>query len=257
MEIRNNLSLEDIIYIDDNGIQRVEKWKDIPDWEGFYKASDLGRIKSLSRIILNKGKYPYLSKERILKQQIDKHGYLVLFLQKNKKKKNYKTHQLVGMAFLNHKPNKFNMVINHKDFNRKNNNLTNIEIVTPRDNGNKKHLKSSSEYVGVRKNRCNKYLSEIAVNGNNVYLGTFNTEEEASKYYQNALKAIENSEQITVKRKVFSSKYKGVFFYKRINKFGASIIENGKTKIIGSFMTEQQAFEAREEYIKNLNNKYL
>ena len=45
-----------------------EIFKDIPGYEGIYQVSNLGRVKSLSRVKLNKGKFPFLANERILKQ---------------------------------------------------------------------------------------------------------------------------------------------------------------------------------------------
>ena len=56
MEHYKNLSLEDIVYVDDNGVTCVEQWKDIPDYEGYYQISNLGRVKSLERILIKNGK---------------------------------------------------------------------------------------------------------------------------------------------------------------------------------------------------------
>jgi hypothetical protein len=98
-------------------------------------------------------------------------------------------HQLVAGAFLNHKPSRYELVINHKDFNRSNNNVDNLEIVTTRENANQKHLKSSSQYTGVSwdKNR-NKWSSQIVINKKLKFLGRFINELDASKAYQKALK---------------------------------------------------------------------
>ena len=49
----------------------MEKWRDIPGYEGLYQASDLGRIKSCKRIIARKGgSEQRMQKERILKQRV-------------------------------------------------------------------------------------------------------------------------------------------------------------------------------------------
>ena len=46
MKPYENLSLENIIYLDDNSIECIEIWRDLPDSEGMYQVSDLGRVKS-------------------------------------------------------------------------------------------------------------------------------------------------------------------------------------------------------------------
>jgi hypothetical protein len=80
------------------------------------------------------------------------------------------------------------LVVNHKDFNKLNNNLDNLEIITQRQNTNKKHLKSSSQYIGVFWNKQNKkWKSQIRINKKIKYLGYFVNEIDAHNAYQNAL----------------------------------------------------------------------
>ena len=61
-----------------------EIWKDIPGYEGFYQASNLGRIKSL--LFYNNRYKKYSKREKILKTTTQKTGYLMLTLCKDKKK---------------------------------------------------------------------------------------------------------------------------------------------------------------------------
>lgn len=84
-----------------------ERWKDIKDFEGFYKISDYGRVKSLERFIDKS--HHYLQK--ILKQSKDKDGYLMVRLSKNGKAKQYRVHQLVGKYFVDNPKNK--PIFNH------------------------------------------------------------------------------------------------------------------------------------------------
>jgi hypothetical protein len=153
----------------------MEQWKTIEGYED-YQVSDLGNIKSFKR-----------GKERILKHSTT-HGYLHVILSVNGKQKNRLVHQLVAIAFLNHKPCGHKLVINHKDFNKQNNHVDNLEVVTQRENVNHKHIKSSSEYTGVtwRKER-KKWVAQIFINGKKKYLGVFFSEIEASQAYKNAL----------------------------------------------------------------------
>lgn len=91
-----------------------EVWKDIVDYEGLYQVSNLGRVKSLFRY------------KRILKPQKDIHGYLKVGLYKNGKCKLFNIHKLVANAFIeNHKNYKY---VNHKDENKTNNRVENLEF---------------------------------------------------------------------------------------------------------------------------------
>ena len=164
-----------------------EIWKDIPDYEGYYQVSNFGNVKSLSRTIFKMGKFPFISKEKILKPRVNK-GYKVFNLCKNGHEKTRKVHQLVAMAFLNHVPCGYKLVVNHKDFNKLNNNISNLEIVTMRENTNQKHIKSSSEFTGVYWHKATqKWMARIRVNGKRKYLGLFSNEKDASLAYENSL----------------------------------------------------------------------
>jgi hypothetical protein len=161
-----------------------EIYKDVVGYENMYQVSNLGNVKSLARKCSRGSRL----KERMLKPAPNKSGYLIVALCKDGKVKLRTIHQLVAIAFLNHTPSGHNIVINHKDFNKLNNAITNLERVTNRENSNRKHLKSSSEYTGVGwSKQCNKWMSRIQINGENTYLGLFHDELEASAYYETAL----------------------------------------------------------------------
>jgi len=103
-----------------------EIWKDVKEYEGLYQVSNLGKVKSLQR-------NGTIKQDRILKQYIDKYGYYYVGL-RNKKIKKFKVHRLVAEAFI---PNKDNLVqINHKDENKKNNNVKNLEWCSAKYNVN-------------------------------------------------------------------------------------------------------------------------
>ncbi|MDD5363601.1 MAG: NUMOD4 motif-containing HNH endonuclease [Ignavibacteria bacterium] len=98
-----------------------EIWKDIPDYEGIYKASNLGNIKSLKN-----------KKEKILSPAINDKGYYKVVLYKNKIKKTKLGHRLVAIAFIPNPENK--PEVNHKDGNPLNNNIDNLEWNTKLEN---------------------------------------------------------------------------------------------------------------------------
>lgn len=154
----------------------MEFWKTINDCPD-YLISNLGNVKSIKR-----------GKERILKGGINKDGYIYFILCNNGFEKTKTAHQLVAQSFLNHKPCGNKMVVNHINFIRTDNRLENLEIITNRENTNKKHIKSNSKFVGVgwcvkRK----KWISRIFINGKRKYLGGFDCEVEASNAYQKEL----------------------------------------------------------------------
>ena len=170
----------------------MEIWKDINGYEGYYQASNLGRIKSLSRTFNHPtGNGTITIKDKILSPSIEGSGYLIVSLSKKGIQKKFKVHQLIAMTFLNHIPCGHKIVVNHIDFDKKNNKVINLELVTTRENSNKKHLKSTSKYTGVSWNkRDKKWRSYIYINGKLKHLGYYESELEAHEAYQNALNNI-------------------------------------------------------------------
>lgn len=113
-----------------------EKWKPIPNYEGLYKASTLGRIKSLERII-HKQKCNVLFKEVILKQNkrsiLSTNNYYCVNLYNNEhKSKIQSVHRILAMCFITNPDNKSQ--INHIDGNKHNNRFSNLEWCTASEN---------------------------------------------------------------------------------------------------------------------------
>ena len=155
----------------------MEIWKPVKDYDN-YEISNLGNLRKFKN-----GNY------KLLKPIKGIHYYnFGIYL--NGIQKRFTAHQLVAIAFLNHLPSKYNLVINHKNFDKLDNRVENLEIVTARENSNKKHLKSSSKYIGVSwYKKRNKWISTIFINGKLKNLGYFINEEDASiKYEQELLK---------------------------------------------------------------------
>lgn len=178
-----------------------EIWKDVINYEGFYIVSNLGNVKSLDRITISKAKSKRFVKGKKLKLPKDSKGYPVVSLSKKGNVKVRKVHQLVAESFLKHNRKNRDLIINHIDFNPSNNKLINLELVTYRENGNKKHLNSSSKYTGVMwHKRLNKWYSSIHHNGKTKYLGVYVDEIEASKSYQKELLTIKNQSKCILKK---------------------------------------------------------
>lgn len=159
-----------------------EIWKDIKGYDN-YKISSFGNVKSLN--------YMNTKTESILKIKLDKSGYYHVGLWKNGVPKTRTVHSLVAESFLNHTACGRKLVINHIDFNKLNNNVDNLEIVTMRENSNRKHIKSSSVFVGVSwYKRYKKWMAQIVINKTRINLGYFTSEIEASNAYQNKLQQL-------------------------------------------------------------------
>ena len=107
----------------------MEIWKDIKGFENRYQASNLGRIKTL---IFKNNKYE-IKREKILKQYLGNNGYLRIGLTNNNGKRNtYYVHRLIAETFLEKNENQ--LVVNHKDEDKTNNNVENLEWITKKDN---------------------------------------------------------------------------------------------------------------------------
>lgn len=237
----------DLYELRDAVINEEEIWKDIPDYEGLYIVNNYGVVISLSRCIIRSNGRKQTIKEKIITPKVSSDGYLTIRLNKMGIRKSFTAHQIVAMAFLNHTPCGLKRVVNHKNFNKKDNRVENLEIISNRENCNRKHLPSASKYVGVSKSG-EKWQSQIVFNGKTIYLGVFDTEESASRWYEKALKAINNNKEIPIKKASFSSVYKGIYFSKSRNKWRAYIVKNKKYKCVGSFKTEKDAYIAQKNY---------
>lgn len=108
-----------------------EVWKDIPNYEGLYQASDLGNVRSLDRYTCNKKQKAYFIKGKILKQY-ECGGYLNVSLYKNGIKKRFYVHRLVANTFF--KINNIKDDVNHKNGIRNDNRLKNLEFCSRSEN---------------------------------------------------------------------------------------------------------------------------
>ncbi len=227
-----------------------EVWKDIPNYEGYYQASNLGRVKSLDRTIFDKNGHKRFYKSRIIKGSINKDGYKKTKLVKDRVKKTLTIPQIIAITFLGHTPNGNTLVVDHLNGNKIDDRVENLRIVTTRENATKCYRSDrenlSSKHHGVSWNsRNSRWIAQIRANGVYVYLGLFINELDASDAYQSALSKIEDgSFNPNDYKPRFSSDYKGVFFHKGKRRWMSRISINGYRKHLGSFHTELEAHHA-------------
>lgn len=111
----------------------MEEWKDIDGYEGLYQISNLGRVRRLPTEVINSFGVRRFFEGGIL-NPTNSQGYLIVDLSRGGFRKHYLIHRLVAQAFLEN-PNSLPFV-NHKDENKSNNTVDNLEWCTPQYNTN-------------------------------------------------------------------------------------------------------------------------
>lgn len=174
-----------------------EIWVDIKGYEGIYQCSNYGRVRSLDRVVVNSIGVNNNYNGKILTGRLtgpDRRQYLNVRLYKNGVGKEYRVHKLIFENFKH--ICKSGYVIDHIDNNSLNNNLSNLQCITIRDNNSKDKSGYSSDYVGVHRNsRGDRWVAAISIKGVPTHIGTFKSEIEASEAYQKALDVLFKSEK--------------------------------------------------------------
>ena len=112
----------------------MEEWKDVPDYEG-YQVSNLGRVRTYNKVTYTEKHGQRRWKNRILKYKGNTYetGYRV-DLWKNGKNKTFLVARLVAFTFLEKDINDLSLTVNHIDGNRFNNQISNLEIISLKEN---------------------------------------------------------------------------------------------------------------------------
>lgn len=158
----------------------MERWKTIPGYNDRYQFSDRGNVRCISRWDVNLRKF--VPDVRLMRPEDNGNGYLIIALKGNGKRKNHYIHRLVAEAFLD-KPDGAE-VVNHIDYDRYNNRVSNLEWTTQLENVRHsrfrmRHAKpgcrlpnTGERYVHKRKNRY-----ELTIN--KTYIGSYGSMTEA------------------------------------------------------------------------------
>ena len=146
-----------------------EIWKSIAGYEGIYEVNNFGKVKRLPQIYHNR-KF----KEKALNICYNPGtGYEYVSLRKNKHNKNYSVHRLVAQAFIPN-PNNYSDV-NHKDGNKRNNNVNNLEWCT------RSYNLAHAIKIGLVKNQC-KICRQVTVKYNEKII-IFDTMKDCAAYF--------------------------------------------------------------------------
>jgi hypothetical protein len=144
-----------------------EEYKIIKDFEN-YSVSNFGNVKNIKT-------------GRILKPAVDNHCYYKVILCKDGKTFNKRIHKLVANEFI---PNPLNKsCVDHIDNNRLNNNIDNLRFASHSENAMNRQIgnRNTSGFKGLTfHKKSNKWMAQLIINGENKYLGLFETIEEAN-----------------------------------------------------------------------------
>ena len=242
----------------------MEELKVIEGYEYSYKITSYGRI------------WSDITK-KFLKKFKDRYGYLFVRLCKDGKAKFFQVHRLVALTFINGGGDEFQ--VNHKDGNKENNHVCNLEWCTSQENhshamiNNLKSVKDKNrKYHGIYHStsyRGNKrWVAQITIFGKQRNIGYFNTSIEAAKAYNdfilnnnlglplNYIDMVAYSNLI--QSNISKLRYKGVCLIKnKINPWRAYIKVRYKSISLGCYKTELEAAKAYNQYVlsNNLNKK--
>ena len=137
-----------------------EEWRDIPNYEGLYQVSNLGRVKSLARKTNQTNKNRHV-KERILCQSKNKYGYMTIVLRRDNKRFNHIVHRLLMSAFKGCSE----LPVNHIDGNKSNNIISNLEYCTYQENTIHYYSNKEKPKIDFYKKEITKmYLDGYSVN---------------------------------------------------------------------------------------------
>lgn len=161
----------------------IEKWKDIDGFFGYYQVSNLGRVKSLCRKVPHpQAKCGYIVRnEKIKKPKTNSDGYKVVCLQMCGTKRYVSVHRLVTEAFIPN-PNKY-LEINHKDYDRTNNCVNNLEWITHIDNV--RHSSNVGRYSVCKIGNKNGKSKTVDLYKDNILVKSFSCIKDCAKWIKN------------------------------------------------------------------------
>lgn len=152
----------------------TEMWRDISDYEDGYQISNLGNVRSKDRYIKYKTGQIKFVKGQTMKLSLDSHGYYKVNLRKNNIFKTFRVHKLVANHFL--KKEYAKDIVNHKNGNKLDNNVNNLEFVTLSENTihaiytlkrdfTKKELEKKRPIISIENNVTYRFFKSVTEAG--------------------------------------------------------------------------------------------
>lgn len=152
----------------------ASEWRPIPGYEGRYEVSSLGLIRSIKRAARIGGGRTRSVSERVLAQQIGKHGYATIRIEG----KTILTHDLVALSFHGERGGSRRLVqVDHIDNNKLNNSSSNLRYSSASQNSAKQRC---SKWRGTQRAGGDGWSSYIFIDRERIYLGNFQNREDAA-----------------------------------------------------------------------------
>lgn len=248
-------------YTNDYTIENLdgEVWKEIPSLQGYYEASNMGRIKSKERLITTPKGKSYIKPQQLLSPNNNGNGYFTVMLTVDGKSFRKYIHRLVVEAFTG---NDVCESVDHINGDKSNNNIENLKCCTARENNieyQKRNKTKSCRSVGVSfYSGIGKYGASIKIEKNNYTLGTYSTEKEASEAYQKALYDWETLKQKPREVKKLGKRekgeYTGIFYQNKSYRY--AFYFNYRTYSVNTFIKKEEALKCKNLLIDLLPLEY-
>lgn len=163
----------------------VEIWNSIPEYEGYYEISNLGRVRSLDRLVKNRWGSMTSLEGAIIQLAISGNGYVYVGLHIDGKQNNCFVHRLVMTAF----KGRSDLFINHKNGIKTDNRPENLEYCTASENVKHAYDTGLNSARGPKNSRSK--LTEVDVMEIIDYLDNSDlTQKEIAKKYSIGYKAV-------------------------------------------------------------------
>lgn len=132
-----------------------EIWKPVIGFEGYYEVSNLGNVRSVERYVKQADHLRFV-RQRIKKQVINRYGYPVVTLCRERKSQQYRVHRLVAEAFIPNPENK--PFVDHINTNKLDFSIDNLRWVDAKENANNENTKRNCREKTYTKERSIKTL---------------------------------------------------------------------------------------------------
>lgn len=125
-----------------------EEWRDVVGYEGYYQVSNLGRVRSLDRIVKNSRGYEYVHRGKVLSPSNGAGNYLYVAFTINCKTTFKKVHRLVAETFMPSENHSFD--VHHINGNKYDNRLENLMFISKSEHASKFNgISHNNEYVPI------------------------------------------------------------------------------------------------------------